>query len=106
MSVCANALVEAGGGYVAVADGKVVAQVELEIAGLITEAPYEAVIEKLGHFETTIRTELGFPEDMMFLMITAFVFQGTPFQTAITDVGIIDTYSQTILPLIVSTSQG
>jgi adenine deaminase len=105
MAACVNALAKAGGGYVAVADGNVVAQVELEIAGLITETPYEAVIEKLGHFETVIRSELGFPEDMMFLMITAFVFQGTPFQTAITDVGIIDTYSQTILPLIVSTSR-
>ena len=105
MAECVNALARAGGGYVAVADGKVVAQVELEVAGLITETPYEKVIEKLGHFEEVIRSELGFPEDMMFLMITAFVFQGTPFQTAITDVGIIDTYSQTILPLIVSTTQ-
>ena len=105
MATCANALAKSGGGYAAAMDGKVVALVELEIAGLITEAPYEAVIEKLGHFETTIRSELGFPEDMMFLMITAFVFQGTPFLTAITDVGLIDTYSQTILPLIVSTKQ-
>jgi adenine deaminase len=104
MAACADALVKSGGGYVAVVDGKVVAQVELEIAGLITEEPYEKVIEKLGHFEATIRNELGFPEDMMFLMITAFVFQGTPFLTAITDVGLVDTYSQTIQPLIVSTS--
>ena len=105
MATCANAEVKAGGGYVAAVDGKVVAQVELEIAGLITEAPYEAVVEKLGHFEATIRSELGFPEDMMFLLITAFVFQGTPFLTAITDVGLIDTYTQEILPLVVSTSE-
>ncbi len=103
MATCANAEVKAGGGYVAAVDGKVVAQVELEIAGLITEAPDEAVVEKLGHFEATIRSEMGFPEDMMFLLITAFVFQGTPFLTAITDVGLIDTYTQEILPLIVST---
>jgi adenine deaminase len=104
MAACANAEVKAGGGYVAVVDGKVVAQVELEVAGLITEAPYEEVIGKLEHFETTIRSELGFPQEMMFLMITAFVFQGTPFLTAITDVGLIDTYTQTIQPLIVATS--
>jgi adenine deaminase len=103
MAACANALAKSGGGYVAAVDGQVVAQVELEVAGLITEAPYEEVVAKLEHFEATIRQELGFPEEMMFLMITAFVFQGTPFMTAITDVGLVDTYSQSILPLIVST---
>jgi adenine deaminase len=101
MAVCVNALTESGGGYVAVRDGKVEALVPLEIAGLTTEAPYEQVVEKLERFEAVCREELGFPKEMMFLMITAFVFEGTPFGVAITDKGLVDGYQQKILPLFV-----
>ena len=101
MAACVNALAESGGGYVAVRDGKILAQVELEIAGLTTEAPYEEVVAKLERFEAACRDELGFPKEMMFLMITAFVFEGTPFGVAITDKGLVDGYQQKILPLFV-----
>ncbi|MCJ7706673.1 MAG: amidohydrolase family protein [Anaerolineales bacterium] len=101
MAVCVNALADSGGGYVAVRDGRILAQVTLEIAGLTTEAPYEQVVEKLDRFEAVCRDELGFPKDMMFLMITAFVFEGTPFGVAITDKGLVDGYEQRILPFFV-----
>jgi adenine deaminase len=101
MAACANALADSGGGYVAVRDGKILAHVPLEIAGLTTEAPYEEVVEKLEAFEAVCRDELGFPKEMMFLMITAFVFEGTPFGVAITDMGLVDGYKQEIVPLIV-----
>src|SRR3972149_4964757 len=101
MAVCANALAESGGGYVAVREGKVLVLVPLEIAGLTTEAPYEQVAENLERFEAVCRQDLGFPENMMFLMITAFVFEGTPFGVAITDKGLVDGYQQKILPFFV-----
>jgi adenine deaminase len=101
MAACANALADSGGGYVAVRNGKILAHVPLEIAGLTTEAPYEEVVEKLEAFEAVCRDELGFPKEMMFLMITAFVFEGTPFGVAITDKGLVDGYKQEIVPLIV-----
>jgi hypothetical protein len=50
-----------------------------------------------------MRQELGLPEEMMFLMITAFVFNGTPFLTSITDIGLVDNYAQIVLPLVVAT---
>jgi hypothetical protein len=34
-------------------------------------------------------------------MITAFVFEGTPFGVAITDKGLVDGYQQKILPFFV-----
>jgi len=101
MAVCIKALQESGGGYVAVRDSQVLAQVPLEIAGLTTEAPYGQVVDQLNQFETICRDELGFPEDMMFLMITAFVFEGTPFGIAITDKGLVDGYQQQIIPLFI-----
>ncbi|MCJ7568369.1 MAG: amidohydrolase family protein [Anaerolineales bacterium] len=101
MAVCINALADTGGGYVAVRDGQVLALVPLEIAGLTTEAPYEQVVDQLNLFESICREELGFPENIMFLMITAFVFEGTPFGIAITDKGLVDGYEQKIIPLFI-----
>jgi len=102
MALCVNTLASSGGGYVAAAGGRVVALTALPVAGLISEERFEVVAKKLKKFEHTIQRRLGFPKDMMFLMLAGFVFQGTPFRVAITDKGIIDVYNQTILPTIIA----
>ncbi len=102
MAVCVQALADAGGGFAAVDGGRVVAQVEFEIAGLISEAPYEQVVEKLDRFETVIRSDFGFPDDVEFVVFNFLVLQSSPFEAAITDRGLIDTYSQRVVPLIVA----
>ncbi|OGO11060.1 MAG: hypothetical protein A2Z66_12895 [Chloroflexi bacterium RBG_13_66_10] len=106
MAVCVNTLAEAGGGYVAVSGGRVIALTELPVAGLISEERFEVVARKLKRFERVIQRRLGFPKEMMFLMIAGFVFQGTPFRVAITDKGIIDVDGQTILPTILAQAPG
>jgi ABC-type uncharacterized transport system permease subunit len=98
MALCVNTLAEAGGGYVAASGGRVIALTELPVAGLISEERFERVARKLKKFEKTIQRRLGFPKDMMFLMIAGFVFQGTPFRVAFTDMGVIDVENQAILP--------
>ena len=103
MAACVNALAEVGGGFAAVERGEVVALVELEIAGLISEASYEDVVRKLDHFETTIQSRLGFPT-RSFLGFSFIPFEGSPRQASITDRGLIDTCSLSIVPLIVSAS--
>ncbi len=104
MAVCVNALAEAGGGFAAVKGGEIAALVELEIAGLMSQAPYEEVVEKLDRFETVIRSELGFPDDMEFIVFNFIALQSSPFQAAITDRGLIDTYSRRVVPVIISRS--
>ncbi|HRV16212.1 MAG TPA: adenine deaminase C-terminal domain-containing protein, partial [Spirochaetota bacterium] len=44
-------LIKAGGGMIAVADGKVLAIVELPVAGLLTDEPVEAVQKKVETLE-------------------------------------------------------
>ncbi len=99
MAGCVNALAKSGGGFVAVREGEVIAQVAFEVAGLISQAPYAEVAERMDHFEATIRSELGFPSDMEFVVFNFIVLQSSPFQVAITDRGLIDTYAREIAPL-------
>lgn len=47
MLICTRALARMGGGYVAVADGKVRASLPLPIAGLMSDRPAEKVVESL-----------------------------------------------------------
>ncbi len=103
MAACVQALAEVGGGFAAVEGGQIAALVEFEIGGLISEAPYEEVVEKLDRFEHIIRSQFGFAQDVEFVVFNFLVLQSSPFQAAITDRGLIDTYSQSIVPLVLST---
>ena len=51
MALAANALVECGGGEVAVMDGRVLARVELPVFGLISDRPVEEVAAKIERVE-------------------------------------------------------
>lgn len=99
MALCARTIAEAGGGFAAVLDGEVMAQVPLEIAGLVSQAPYQEVVQQIDHFEQQIRSELGFPE-VSFIVFNFIVLQSTPFKAAITDRGLIDVDGQRVVPLI------
>lgn len=47
MAVAANSLVECGGGFVVVAEGEVLARVDLPVAGLMSLCPAEDVVRGL-----------------------------------------------------------
>jgi len=100
MAVCVNALAKSGGGFAAANGAKVIASVTLPVAGLIADTPYQQVVAELDRFEAAIRAQLGFPTEMEFVVFNFIVLQSTPFQAAITDRGLIDTYSQSIVPLL------
>ena len=55
MAFAANHLAEIGGGKVVVADGKILAQVELPLFGLLSDEPLEKVIEKFDRAYGEIR---------------------------------------------------
>jgi len=58
MAVAANRIAEIGGGFVAVKDGKVLAELELPLFGLLSDQPLEVAVEKLDHLYRVIR-EMG-----------------------------------------------
>jgi adenine deaminase len=99
MAVSVNALAKSGGGFVAVDNGKVIAAVNLPVAGLIADAPYPEVVAELDQFEEAIQSQLGFPSDWEFVVFNFIVLQSSPFQAAITDRGLVDTNSRKVVPL-------
>ncbi len=58
MALAANRLVALGGGHVAVKAGKVIAEVALPIAGLISDKSVEAIASDFTNFERAIIQEL------------------------------------------------
>ncbi len=56
MALAARTLVECGGGEVAVADGKVLALVELPVCGLMSDKPVEVVSEEVSGVESAWKT--------------------------------------------------
>lgn len=50
MRIAVEALVNMGGGYVFVENGRIVAEISLPVGGLMTDAPYEALVEKQERF--------------------------------------------------------
>jgi len=58
MATAVNRLIELGGGYVAATEGRIVAEVELPIAGLLSEDPYEIVGAKFDEIERALREDL------------------------------------------------
>ncbi|GAB4219659.1 MAG: adenine deaminase [Spirochaetota bacterium] len=58
MAFAGNELIKAGGGMIAVANGKVLALVELPVAGLLTDEPVDVVQKKVANLEKAWK-ELG-----------------------------------------------
>jgi adenine deaminase len=61
MVVAVNHLNKTQGGYVIVLDGKVLLEIPLPIAGLMSEQPMERLAEQMDEFERILTTTLGCP---------------------------------------------
>ncbi len=55
MAVAANRLIALGGGFVAVSDGVVRAELALPIAGLMSDQPFETVTHRLEELRSAVR---------------------------------------------------
>lgn len=105
MAHCVNTLADTGGGFVACLDGEILALVKLEIAGLISDAPFEDVAQDHERFERRIQRELGFPAEKSFMAMNFLALACSPFEAGISDLGLIDARAEArcIVPLIVET---
>ena len=59
MALAANRLAEIGGGYALACDGRIVAELPLPVAGLMSEEPIEVVAAQLNAIEAALRDVLG-----------------------------------------------
>lgn len=97
MAIALNRLREIKGGYVAVADGKVVAEIALPIIGMISDLPADELTREFQIFEKTIRTSLGWKPDKRPLYVLNFLCSPVVPRYGFTDKGLVDAQELTLL---------
>ncbi len=88
MAAAVNRLIEIQGGFVAVVDGRVVAELPLPVAGLISDRPFEDVSESLRQLRRDVRA-MGCPLAEPFLQLAFLPLPVIP-HLKITDMGLVD----------------
>ena len=88
MAAAVNRLIEIQGGFVAVADGRVVAELALPVAGLISDRPFEDVREGLRAMRRAV-ADLGSPLAEPLLQLAFLPLPVIP-HLKITDHGLVD----------------
>ena len=97
MSVAIARVAEMGGGQVVVVDGKVVAEVALPIAGLLSPKPLLEVAAEIDRVVEAAR-ELGITLDAPFMALSFLGLSVIP-DLRITDLGLIDVNEFAIVPV-------
>lgn len=100
MAIAANQLANIGGGHVAVKGNEVIAQVELPIAGLISDEPIEVMAGKFENFERILREQLGCRINHPLYFINFLCLPNIP-HLGITDQGLINTDTMQIIEPII-----
>lgn len=88
MAIAANRLGEIEGGFVVVADGKVLAELALPMAGLMSLEPFETVRDRLAELRDAAK-ELGVTLEEPFLQLAFLALPVIP-ALKITDRGLVD----------------
>ncbi|MGL5916192.1 MAG: adenine deaminase, partial [Culicoidibacterales bacterium] len=89
MHVAAQAIVELNGGIVVVKAGEVIASLQLEVAGLITDRPIPEVLSDLEHLHTAL-DELGFSGEFNPFLTLSFLSLPVIPKLKLTNKGLFD----------------
>jgi adenine deaminase len=100
----AQAVRELGGGYVAVADGAVIGTVPLPVAGIMSDQPWETVLEQSVAVNAAAAA-LGCSIPAPFMIMAFIGLPGVP-DLGLTEKGLIDTASQSFTPLLLVREAG
>lgn len=95
-----RALERMRGGQVALAEGKILAALELPIAGLVSDQPLECVIQKIRDLNDAAR-QLGCEMDAPFMSLSFLSLSPIP-ELKLTDQGLVDAIKMEITHLIES----
>ncbi len=100
MKVALNAVVKMGGGLAAASDGKILADLPLPIAGLMSLQPVKTVQEKLDEL-ISVAQEFGTSLSDPFMTLSFLALPVIP-ELKITDKGLVDVAKFRIVPLFVN----
>jgi adenine deaminase len=99
MAACAERLVALGGGIAVADDGEVRGELALPVAGLLSEEPAEAVVERLDELVALLR-EQGVDGDAPFMTLSFLALSVIP-DLKLTDRGLVDVVNARVVPLAV-----
>ncbi|MEM1112497.1 MAG: adenine deaminase C-terminal domain-containing protein [Pseudomonadota bacterium] len=98
MAAAAAALCDSGGGYVAVKDGQVLAQLALPVAGIMSDRPWEEVMAASKTVNAAAHS-LGCGMEAPFMILAFVGLAGVP-DYGLTEKGLIDAPTQTFIPVV------
>jgi adenine deaminase len=100
MAACVRRLAEIGGGVVVADGGRVVDELALPVAGLMSDRPLLEVDRKLAALEARLR-EMGVAMEAPFMCLSFLALSVIP-ELKITDRGLVDVGSFQLVPLTIS----
>jgi adenine deaminase len=95
---CVRRLGELGGGIAVARDGAVRGELALPVAGLLSDAPAEIVVERLDELHAQLR-EQGVTIDAPFMTLSFLALSVIP-DLKLTDRGLVDVLAARIVPLV------
>jgi adenine deaminase len=98
MALAVNRLIELGGGLVVVRGKRVLAEMPMPVAGIISEKPIADLVKEAGQVEKAL-AGLGCGLTRPFLTLQNFCFTGLPF-LRLTDKGLVDVRAGRLVPVI------
>jgi adenine deaminase len=102
MALAANELIRIGGGLCAVKDGKVLSEVSLPVAGLLSEEPMEPLTRKFSDFFDAVK-EVGLIHHDPMVFLTLMALAVSP-EIKCTDIGLVDVLEKKQIPLVIETA--
>lgn len=99
MVVAANRVIDMGGGLVIANSGKVLAELPLPIAGLMSNLSSKEVAERLGHLKTVLK-ELGCEVPDLFMTLSFVQLSVIP-ELRITNQGLVDVINNNFVSLFI-----
>ncbi|MBI3176537.1 MAG: adenine deaminase [Chloroflexi bacterium] len=100
MAACVRALARMRGGFVAVAEGRTLAQVPLTVAGLMSDRPASEVNAALDKLNAAAR-ELGSPLNSPFMTLSFVSLPSIP-EAGLTDKGLVDVRARKLMPVVIN----
>jgi adenine deaminase len=99
MAACVQRLVELGGGIAVARDGEIRGELALPVAGLLSDEPAEAVVERLDQLTALLRLQ-GVEIDAPFMTLSFLALSVIP-ELKLTDRGLVDVVGARVVPLLV-----
>jgi len=105
MALALNRLIEIGGGYVAVRDGRVVGEVALPIIGMLSEMTLEELAAAFSAMDTALQEELGCTDPNRPLLSFSFMCSPVSLEAGLTDIGLVNSMTLEIEPVVLSVEE-